>query len=376
LIKAETPFSGGRIAGIDPLRGAAALAVVACHIGGHFWGFTRDSPGPEKLFGWLGQWGVALFFVISGFCIRLPMARARQVDPAARLDVAAFARHRLLRIAPPYWAAVAASVAAGLLMPTELLDGAHGPLDVTLHLLGLHTLWPDTFASINGVFWTIGIEAHFYAAYLLVANRRLGAAMVAVLLVLALSAFGAASMTLAGGWRTVGQALFVTTFWQWGLGAMLADWRTRVSPRMDGTLLWFSRGAVIAVSLAMGLVDPRVAGLHLMPWLLPFAAAGIVALFVIQPRTEGGRRAKGLDLFAWLGRVSYSLYLLHPVMLSVVAFAIAGGWLARGLGPAAELLGSLALAWVAYGTLERPTLRWRARLQSTVNRSHGPTPPA
>jgi peptidoglycan/LPS O-acetylase OafA/YrhL len=372
---AGAPARERKILSIEQLRGVAALAVVVCHVGGHFYGLDRFSPGPGKLFGWLGQWGVALFFVISGFCIRLPMARARALDPLARLDAGEFVAHRFLRIAPPYWLAIAGSIGAGMLMRTELVDGAHRPLDVGLHVLALHTLWAPSFNSINGVFWTIGVEAHFYAAYLLLANRRLGWPTVAVLLIAGLIVFAAASVALTGAWRTVGQAVFITALWQWCLGAMLADWYVRRQPQAAGAVLMVARAGVVLISLAMGLIDPRLLGLHLMPWALPFAAAAMVGLFVVG-RGDGPRTAGPLSgALSWLGRISYSLYLFHPVALSLVAWAQSRGLLAGLAGPAAEVAGSLVLAWGSYRLVERPLLTWRARLKSTVAAPGGPDIP-
>lgn len=363
---AEAPLRDRKILSIEQLRGVAALAVVLCHVGGHFYGFDRFSPGPGKLFGWLGQWGVALFFVISGFCIRLPMARARALDPEARLDAREFVLHRFLRIAPPYWLAIAASIGAGILMRTELIDGAHRPLDVALHALTLHTLWAPSFNSINGVFWTIGVEVHFYAAYLLLANRRLGWRTFALLLGLGLVVFAVASVTLTGGWRTVGQSVFITAFWQWCLGAMLADGYVRMHPAAPGRMLVAARCGVVLASLAMGLIDPRVLALHLMPWALPFAAAAIVGLLLVRPK-EGARGKGPVSAgLSWLGRISYSLYLFHPVALSGVAWAQSHDLLMGVAGPAAAVLGALILAWAAYRLVERPLLAWRARLRSTV----------
>ena len=97
-----------RIDNIERLRGLAALGVVLCHVIGQFYGVTRYSPGPERLVGWAGQVGVAVFFVVSGFCIRLPMARALAADSGARLDVRRYLHRRARRILPPYWIAIAA----------------------------------------------------------------------------------------------------------------------------------------------------------------------------------------------------------------------------------------------------------------------------
>lgn len=254
-----------KIAGIDQLRGLAALAVVVCHLAGQFYGWDRSSAGPEKIFGWLGQWGVSLFFVISGFCIRLPLARARSADPDARLNVRQYLTHRVLRIAPPYWAAIAISAAVGLLITTAQITGAHGAVDVALHVLALHTLTPASFYSINGVLWTIALEAHFYAAYLLLANRRTSLGMLVILLGIGLVIYALASKLLptANPWRLIGQELFITSFWQWYLGALLADAFVRHGPVMRNSVLWMTRVAAVTLGLGLGLVDPTLWQLHL-----------------------------------------------------------------------------------------------------------------
>lgn len=71
----------------------------------------------------------------------------------------------------------------------------------------------------------------------------------------------------------------------------------------------------------------------------------------------------------------YSLYLFHPVSLSLVAWAQGRGLLAGVGGPAAEVLGALILAWASYRLVERPLLAWRARLKSTVTARKGPDIP-
>lgn len=71
----------------------------------------------------------------------------------------------------------------------------------------------------------------------------------------------------------------------------------------------------------------------------------------------------------------YSLYLFHPVALSLVAWGQSRGLLAGLAGPAAEVAGALLLAWASYRLIERPLLVWRARLKSTVAAREGPDVP-
>jgi peptidoglycan/LPS O-acetylase OafA/YrhL len=341
-----------RIANIERLRGLAALGVVLCHALGQFYGVTRYSPGPERLLGWAGQVGVAVFFVVSGFCIRLPMARALAGDPGARLDVRRYLDRRARRILPPYWIAIAVSIAVGLISPIGLLDGGHGLLNVGLHLVGLHTLWPASFTSINGVFWTIGLEIQFYLVYLLLANRPATPAKGLALVVVAVAAYGVASLTFhdPGGWRQVGQEFVLTTLWQWYIGAVLADLYVRHAPAFTAApagLTWAARIAAFAALFALGLGDPVVAQVHLTYWALPFAALAAVAAALMgrQPVRKGPLDA--------LGQASYSLYLLHPAVLGLVVLAAkAGGWPAW-LSAGAAILGAIAAALLSYRFVER-----------------------
>ena len=96
-------MNGKRLASVDALRGAAALAVVLFH--------TNAIPGVDRrlLFGdafdasvFFGKFGVWLFFVISGFCIHLQWVRSA-VDPSIRpAGFVEFWKRRIRRLYPPY----------------------------------------------------------------------------------------------------------------------------------------------------------------------------------------------------------------------------------------------------------------------------------
>jgi peptidoglycan/LPS O-acetylase OafA/YrhL len=66
---------------IEPLRGIAAVAVVVHHS----WR-QAFSPPIFPLAYWLGDWAVALFFVISGFCIHLPQAARERAGAEHAID--------------------------------------------------------------------------------------------------------------------------------------------------------------------------------------------------------------------------------------------------------------------------------------------------
>ena len=104
-----------RLAGLDGIRGLAALFVVINHV------FLRAFPGypvdhAPFWAGWFiyGRFAVVVFIVLSGFSLALSPARH-----GWRLDgISRFARRRARRILPAYWAALAFSLAvAWLIVP-------------------------------------------------------------------------------------------------------------------------------------------------------------------------------------------------------------------------------------------------------------------
>src|SRR3954447_21096105 len=94
-----------RSARIESLRALAALGVLLGHLWGqanaHAAGATMDGFGARVLLG--GGFGVWLFFALSGYLLFWPFARAALGD-GRRIDLGRYARNRLLRIVPLYYA--------------------------------------------------------------------------------------------------------------------------------------------------------------------------------------------------------------------------------------------------------------------------------
>ena len=112
--------ANSRLHGIDILRALAALVVVLYHARTEFWIGLQQT---YRIYGshtvrpdiWLsyasipfslGWLGVPVFFVLSGYCIHLGVARKLTNDPGHRLDVRKFYIRRIVRIYPVYIAAL------------------------------------------------------------------------------------------------------------------------------------------------------------------------------------------------------------------------------------------------------------------------------
>src|SRR3954451_194250 len=191
----ETAEARPRLAGLDGLRGLAALFVVVHHV------FLRAFPGYPAdhapfWAGWLiyGRFAVVVFIVLSGFSLALsPARRDWRLDAISR-----FARRRALRILPAYYAALAFSLAVAWLVvppPGEAVPGAKSVLVNGLlvqNLVGAPT--PDRS------FWSIAVEAQLYVAFplLLLMVRRWGAAVMVATVTLVVVAVGLLALHVPG----------------------------------------------------------------------------------------------------------------------------------------------------------------------------------
>ena len=164
-----------RLHGLDGIRGMAALFVVLHHCWLLSFPGYPSNTGPWWL-GWLvyGHFAVVVFIVLSGFSLAIaPSGSGWQLR-----SVREFARRRAWRILPPYWAALAFSLAvAWWVVAQPNTHGADG--EVRGRATGSSSRTSFGSPSPNGAFWSIAIEAQLYILFplLLLVRRRWGAAI-------------------------------------------------------------------------------------------------------------------------------------------------------------------------------------------------------
>lgn len=379
-----------RLGWLDALRGLAALVVVYEHALDPLYPELRGVTSP-----WFdaGIYGVMVFFLVSGYVIPASLER--------RGSVAGFWIGRLFRLYP-LWAV---AVAAALILAVTGVDPMHvwlteRPAAAVLgHLVMLQDLL--NVPNVLNVLWTLSYEMAFYllvtALYVVGAHRR-GAEAACGLATAAVLAGGVLPSALlsrgAGG--TLGTALAVVALAGCGLALALSG---RPAARRAGALV------LVLTVLGLVLVNGRVpawqgltilatmfAGTTLyrarsgeLPWRRAAALAGFVpvasvtaafwhagspawpwvsAVVAAWATFAAGallseRRVPGW--WAWLGTVSYSVYLLHPVLLELVdglladPAAVAWPWrLWLGAVVVVVLLGCSALT---YRLVEAPAQR-------------------
>jgi peptidoglycan/LPS O-acetylase OafA/YrhL len=161
------------LAGLDGIRGLAALFVVVNHV---FLRAFRGYPVDHAPFwaAWFiyGRFAVVVFIVLSGFSLALSPARH-----GWRLSgLSSFALRRARRIVPPYWAALAFSLAVAWLVVPPPGQAAPDTRSVVVNGLLVQNLVGAP--SPNRSFWSIAVEAQLYVLFplLLLMVRRWGAA--------------------------------------------------------------------------------------------------------------------------------------------------------------------------------------------------------
>lgn len=311
---------GVRFDRVDQLRGIAALAVVVCHASVSAY---KDAPnfdgGPWP---WLaltlgfGYLGVPLFFVISGFCIHLPQARALASGEAAPAPAwRRFFARRFWRLYPPYLAAM------GFALVLLSLVNALPPVSwVTLAAQAflVHTFHPASFDGVNPPAWSLAVEAQLYLAYpavfWLVARRGALRALAVILGVTMVYRLGVTVVPLAafGG---LAWEFFLARWFEWVLGAVIAEWAVgRLTlPRV----VFQPETAALALGLGV-LLEWQTwrYGLYTLKEPVYGIAFALLLCVALHRERVGRASAVGRSLAA-VGLYSYSLYLLHrPIQLA------------------------------------------------------------
>lgn len=366
----------GRFKNIDVLRGIAALAVLWLHSSEVL--VTIPTIRTSGTFAYdlaaflqLGRAGVIAFFAISGFVIASTI-RGPQWEGTAQ-----FAVKRLFRLYPAYWLALAASYLFIWLPQNRIPD--------VQRVLANVTMLPTLFGVENamGHFWTLEVEFLFYllVVVLFLSGRLHSPRLVAGLAcVLALKPAGyiAGKLTWAAGQGHWGEVPTCLAIMLWGSllrsaydpratpGANLKAWRT--GPIVLSTVFVVGRAAGIGGLIKGTDTLTYLAGLGTLWGLLLFA--GFALSSQRWPR-----------FLVWLGTISYSTYLFHPVVLYPMYFFLlahpqyATGHL--GIWVVSVGFGTVALASVTYLLIEAPANRLASRLahaDSSPQRWHGNSP--
>jgi peptidoglycan/LPS O-acetylase OafA/YrhL len=349
------PIEGGRIPSLDGLRAISIGLVLLAHLVG-----TRSFPltlTSGSLLP-LGELGVHVFFVISGFLITRLLLE--ELAGTGRISLPAFYFRRTMRIFPAYYTFLLAVFALAAFGALKL-----EPRDM-IHALTYTSNYYSARSWYVGHTWSLSVEEQFYLlwpALLVLAGRR-RALVFAACVVLVAPAIRVGSWELM---RSSGDGIghrFETVADAIAIGCVLAgsrDWLHRYAPywRML-TSPWFVVVPCFAVAgvllddhpiahFLIGMSVTNVALMATIDWCVTFGTGRVGRILNWRP-------------MVFVGTLSYSLYLWQQLFLNRSAH-----------GPMSSfpmniaLAGALAVA--SYYLIERPALRLRRRLEGRWRRT-------
>ena len=342
----DSRSEGGFRSDIEGVRGLAVLIVVLFHAG---------------LAGLIGGFvGVDIFFVISGFLITGLLLREH--ERTGRIGLLQFYARRARRLLPAaivvlvVTLVVALNVVAPLDRPTVGLDGAAAAVSIGNIRFALAA--GDYFASVTAAspflhFWSLGVEEQFYLIWpvliLLVARGAHARRRVLIALIAIVVASLAANLIVTDAAANWAFYSLPTRAWQLGLGGLLAVGSlalARIPGPIVGVAGWLGLGAIAlaAFTFDSSIAYPGTAAL------LP--SLGTVALLAGGSRRLGPGRLLSIGPLRFLGRISYSLYLVHWPILVLAPLAI--GTELDGLARVGLVGLSLVAAVATWALVETP----------------------
>jgi peptidoglycan/LPS O-acetylase OafA/YrhL len=401
-------MTDNRLNGADFVRAAACLMVLAHHV--------AQRVSPEVLGGWapvsisvqMFAFGVAAFFVLSGYLLSRPFWLALD-DGRPMPNLGTYALRRAARVAPGFWLALTVSFVLSITVLGVALDGTL----VLRFVAGLAFVadfhWLTWFpVEFNAPLWSIGCEVTSYALmplclWLLFSRRELRGwpgrlvfvGMIA-LVVWVQSVIVQYPPERAGrGWEfgLVGGAKWwwpnynpVGFFAVFAVGVLAAGVQVRLARlRSIGFDALALAGLGLAVwSLTMSFPVADAYGLAGIPYGFPLFPIGVGVFLVAMPQARLLGRITDNAPVAYVAKVSFGVYVWHYLLMEIVrvlwnpnyvywGMQDVGQWAIISLAVVAL---AFAIATLSYRWVEAPAMRWARRLEGKRTEAAVPSPAA
>jgi peptidoglycan/LPS O-acetylase OafA/YrhL len=357
-MQCEPAVNRQRFDELDSLRGIAATMVVL----NHFFLATNSTGRREDLLRILvdpfqnGPAAVTLFFLLSGFVLSLPVWRGKPQSYSVYIV------RRICRIYVPYLFGLALSVLGASIYASHTVPGLTdwfyatwtGPINWALVLKHILFIGPSyNIREFNTAFWTLIIEMRvsIILPFFLLLLRRLSFGGMWLVCAINLIIGYVTEPRFVRGFSAL-QILGCTSLFI--AGAIVARAVLLQSSHVSRI---FSRRLVALLSLATflfaGYLRPS---LHLLEFLTNvLSAAGGLAMICVALYNRDLTSFLNTRILKFIGRVSYSLYLLHATVLYVM-FHLFYGLLPKTIIFVLYIGASFLLAAISYRLIERPSM--------------------
>ena len=361
--KKDSHLLSNRYTAIDALRGIAALLVVWQHSSESFINIADTAQQGAYLATIakeydFGRIGIICFFLISGFVI--PSSFKLTGDNPLKT----FAIHRFFRLYPAYWLSLFTIIAFQLFIGIEVKPAA-----VIANTSMLQSFFSQP--HLIGLYWTLQVELVFYTLCALLFyfgilhNTKIIFNIILTFFSLfvilqSIAALTAIDLTISKEFQLLPYLLstmFLGSFYRKIYDSKIAD-KKLVIYTLLASLMCFGLPLFLLISAIMGyeLTEHsfRFGAAHCFAFILFFA--GIVLL------------KKTSKVLLWLGAISYSLYLFHPIVLQILIQITVKGNISylHGLHLSIYMtitaITSIIVASIIYIILEKPAIRLGRKL--------------
>jgi len=309
---------------LNLLRAIACLAVLLMHM--HYLAGLSEFPYTGKLFS-MGQQGVNIFFVISGFVIPYSMWNAGyQIK-----DFFRYILKRSIRIDPPYLLVILICLIAGIFTTKFAFDFQK----VLLHLFYLIPF--SGFQWYQSVFWTLGVEFQFYLLIgLLLPALQKGNTYLLVLALVSLS------------------------------------WTAYYAPTPDPKSFYILRSLHFFCIGVLLLLNRKQ---KLSNWLFHIALFAIIIFLIFKITLVTGIACYATALLIkyskfenpisnFFSKISYSLYIIHFLSAEFVIYLLSGVSIAPYLLFTILIITGILSGYLLYIIIEKPSLKWSKKIET------------
>ena len=386
-----------RLLGADFLRAAACLMVLLHHLAFRI----GNDAVPEALrgvmsFAVMGSFGVAVFFVLSGFLLARPFwAALDRGEPMPSLRI--YALRRAARILPGFWLALVVSLVLSVLVSDAVLDQQQWVRFFAGIFLVSDWHWVTLFpVNNNGPLWSIGFEVTSYLllplflAALFAFQLRGWIAQVGWVAVIA--------GVLALHWMVVQWAPIdeVERGWEHGLIGGAKAWMPAFNPigffaifaigalaagvqvRLAALHSWvFDVIGLSAIAVMFGVMASHIGGLNEgfgllgIPYGYPRMPLAVGVALATLPSSMLAGRLLDNRVARYIAEVSFGVYIWHFLIIGLMARLVPPAFTTDGehvwpiwlISSAIAITLSFVVATVSFYLLERPVVHWARGLE-------------
>ncbi|MFN6131212.1 MAG: acyltransferase family protein [Planctomycetota bacterium] len=352
---------------LDGVRGIAILLVT-------LYRFIKEwDPSAHWLLGLgkkycdLGERGVDLFFVLSGFLITGILLQTKTSEGYFKN----FIIRRALRIFPLYFTSLVVCLfVLPLLMGTQVFDlPRSNQFFLWTYTSNVYMAWTNTwcFGPLDH-FWSLAVEEHFYLVWPAIVYCLSSKALLRLAIGMIVGV-GAARMffTLRPECGVAVDALTLFRCDALAMGAMLAVLLKHglSADQVNRVAKWVLPLLVVA-GFAVVFSGKRLLGIPHSLWGCIWVAA--MAVVVTRPRSHRLSHCLRASWLQWLGRYSYGMYVVQLPLVTMLPLSFAAEhWNRIGLSPvlfgiayvSALFAMTCVIAMASFHLLEKPFLKMK-----------------